>query len=304
MALQRFDETRQIARQAQAQKLDPADIHINLYQMAFVENDSAAMAEEQKWFEGKSDYESSALSVASDIEVYGGRVGRGRELNKQAVNSAIRTDDKESAAIDLANFAFQQAVFGDAAKARKVAEDAIKLAPASPGVAVEQPLPFAAIGDSARSESLAQDLNKRYPLGTQMQLLWLPTIQAQLALEEKESGRRADRSCSLPPRSSWDWSRSPTTPPACFPSMFAAKPIWRAAKAEAAATEFQKVLDHSGIVGTCWTGALARLGLARAESLQARTSTAPTPMPLASGRSPPTKTSSRSGKTPTPTSSS
>ena len=39
----------------------------------------------------------------------------------------------------------------------------------------------------------------------------------------------------------------------------------------AAAAEFQKILDHSGIVWSCWTGALAHLGVARANALQART---------------------------------
>jgi eukaryotic-like serine/threonine-protein kinase len=38
------------------------------------------------------------------------------------------------------------------------------------------------------------------------------------------------------------------------------------------AAEFQKILDHSGIVWNCWTGALARLGVARANALQSRTS--------------------------------
>jgi eukaryotic-like serine/threonine-protein kinase len=271
MALQQFDETRQIARQAQAQKFDPADIHISLYQMAFVENDSAAMAEEQKWFAGKSDDESSALSVASDIEVYGGRVGRGRELNQQAVNSAVRADDKESAAIDLANLAFQEAVFGDAAEARKAAEDALKLAPASPGVAVGAALAFAAIGDSPRAESLAQDLNKRYPLGTQMQLLWLPTIQAQLALSRKNP---AAALTALDPASAIELGLVPfSNNTSClFPVYVRGEAYLASGQGRAAAVEFQRVLDHTGIVGTCWTGALARLGLARAESLQAETS--------------------------------
>ena len=61
----------------------------------------------------------------------------------------------------------------------------LKLAPASQGVEVEAALALAMAGDSARAESLAQDLNKRFPLDTQMQSLWLPAIQAQLALNRK-----------------------------------------------------------------------------------------------------------------------
>jgi hypothetical protein len=40
----------------------------------------------------------------------------------------------------------------------------------------------------------------------------------------------------------------------------------------AAAAEFQKILDHSGIMWNCWTGALARLGVARADAREARSS--------------------------------
>src|ERR1700688_1093019 len=45
-----------------------------------------------------------------------------------------------------------------------------------------------------------------------------------------------------------------------------------AGQGKAASAEFQKILDHSGIVWNCWTGALARLGVARANALQAKTS--------------------------------
>jgi len=70
----------------------------------------------------------------------------------------------------------------------------------------------------------------------------------------------------------------------------------------AAAAEIQKILYHSRIVWNCWTGALAHLGVARSNALQAKTSQAPMLMLRALGRSPPTKISSHSGKTPTPTS--
>jgi hypothetical protein len=77
-----------------------------------------------------------------------------------------------------------------------------------------------------------------------------------------------------------------------------------AGQGSAAAAEFQKILDHSGIVWNCWTGALAHLGVARANALQVENVATGErmPMPPASARSPPTKISSPSGKTPIPTS--
>jgi len=67
-----------------------------------------------------------------------------------------------------------------------------------------------------------------------------------------------------------------------------------------AAAEFQKILDHSGMVWNCWTGALARLGVARGNALELSTSQGADA--AASVRSPPTKIFSRFGKTPIPTS--
>jgi serine/threonine protein kinase/tetratricopeptide (TPR) repeat protein len=94
MALQRFDETRQIIHQAQAQKVDSAEFHVTLYQLAFLGADSVAMAEEQKWLAGKPEYKNWVFSLASDTEAYVGHVSKARELNQQAVDSAIGTDER------------------------------------------------------------------------------------------------------------------------------------------------------------------------------------------------------------------
>ena len=75
------------------------------------------------------------------------------------------------------------------AEARQSAAEALRLAPASHGVESEAALAFAMVGDTARAESLAQDLGKRFPLDTQMQSLWLPAIQAQLALDGDKKNR-------------------------------------------------------------------------------------------------------------------
>jgi eukaryotic-like serine/threonine-protein kinase len=182
--LQRFDETRQVIHEAQAQKQDNFVLRNALYALAFIGADSAAMAHEQQWYAGKPE-EDFGLALASDTEAYGGYLGKARELTKRAVDSAIRTDSKENGAIWQANAALEQAAYGNSAEARQSATEALNLAPASQGVEVEAALAFAMAGDPARAESLAQDLAKRYPLDTQVQVLWLPAIQAQLALNKE-----------------------------------------------------------------------------------------------------------------------
>ena len=185
LSLQRFDEMRQIIHEAQARKLDDFILHNQLYALAFLGADSAGMAEQQQWFAGKPEYENFGLALASDTEAYKGHLGKAQELTKRAVDSAIRADNKESGAIWQANAALQQAAYGKSTEARQSAAKALKLAPASQGVGVEAALAFAIAGDTARAESLAQDLGKRFPLDTQMQSLWLPAIRAQVALDKK-----------------------------------------------------------------------------------------------------------------------
>jgi eukaryotic-like serine/threonine-protein kinase len=272
LALQRFDETRQAIHDGQGQKLDNFILHNALYALAFLGADSAAIAEEQQWFAGKPDYESFGLALASDTEAYAGHLRKARELTKRAVDSAIRADSKENGAIWQALAAQREAVYGNPAEARQSAAEALKLSPASQGVGVEAALAFAIAGDTAKAESLAQDLGKRFPLDTQMQSLWLPAIQAQLALNKKNpaSALTALQAATSP-------AELGTVSFVCnlsclYPTYIRGQAYLAAGQGKEAAAEFQKIIDHSGIVWNCWTGALAHLGVARANALQARTS--------------------------------
>jgi len=117
--------------------------------------------------------ENDGLSLASDTDAYAGHLGKARQLTKRSVDSAIRADSKETGAIWQENTALREAAFGNVTDAKQAAAEGLKLVPASQGVEVEAALAFAMAGDTARAESLAQDLNKRFPLDTQMQSLFL-----------------------------------------------------------------------------------------------------------------------------------
>jgi tetratricopeptide (TPR) repeat protein len=273
LALQRFDETRQIIHETHVRKWEDYLLHNALYSLAFLGVDPAAMAEQQHWFAGKPDYENFGLALASDTEAYSGHLVKARELTKRAVDSAIRADNKENGAIWQANAALREATFGSVLKARQSAAEALKLAPVSQGVGVEAALAFAMAGDTARAESLAHELGKRYPLDTQMQSLWLPVIQAQLALDKKNPSSALS---NLQPASAIELGQiSFVNNISCLYHVYVRGEAYLAAgQGSAAALEFQKILDHSGIVWNCWTGALAHLGVARANALQTSTSQA------------------------------
>ncbi len=271
VALQRFDDARQMIRETQARKMDNDNLHTSLYALAFLSSDLAAMAEQQQWYAGKPDYENEGLALTSDTEAYGGHVGKARGLTKRAVDSALRADNKEGGAIWETNAALEQASYGIPAEARQLAEEALKLAPTSPGAESEAGLAFAMVGDSARAESIAQDLGRRYPLDTQMQSLWLPAIQGQLALDKKNP---ASALTILQAPSPVEFGSIPflNNISCLYPTYVRGEAYLAAGQGTAAAAEFQKILDHSGIVWNCWTGALAHLGVARANALESRTS--------------------------------
>ena len=268
LALQRFDEARQILQEAQTRKLDNYILRNALYALAFLRADSAAMAEQEQWYAAAPDYETFGLALESDTNGYGGHLGKARQLTKRAVDAAIRTDSKEAGALWQANAALEQAAYGNPTEARQTAAEALKLAPTSPGVESEAALAFAMAGDTARAESMAQDLGKRFPLDTQMQSLWLPPIQAQLALDKKNPASALN---VLQVASPIELGQIVFVAniSCLYPTYVRGQAYLAAGQGSAAAAEFQRILDHSGIVWNCWTGALAHLGVARANALQA-----------------------------------
>ena len=272
MAVQRFDDARQTIQQAHTRKLETVVLRNALYGMAFLKADSSAMVEEQKWFGDHADFENYGLALAADSEAYAGHVGKARDLTKRAVESAIHADSKESAAIWRENAAIWEAVFGNGAQARQTAADGLKLFPTSQGVDVEAALAYAMAGDTVRAESLAQDLNKRYPLDTQLHSLWLPAIRGRAALDRKNPAEALHELQPATGAIELGQIQFVNNVSCLYPTYIRGEAHLAAGQGKEAAAEFQKILDHNGLVWNCWTGALAHLGVARANALQAKTS--------------------------------
>ena len=273
LALQRFDEARQTAKAALAQNLDDYILRNELYALAFVGQDTHDMEEQAAWFRSQPDSEHFGLALESDTEAYSGHLSKARDLTKQAIESAVRTDSKENAAIWQENQALREAAFGNLAEARTNAETALKLEPDSQGVQLEGALAFAMAGENARAESLARDLDHRFPLDTQVQSLWLPAIQAQLELNRKDPAAAIDR-LEASTRIDLGQIQFINNISCLYPVYIRGHAYLAAGKGSEAAAEFQKIVDHNGIVWNCWTGAMARLGLARAYALSGETAKA------------------------------
>jgi tetratricopeptide (TPR) repeat protein len=272
LASQRFDDSRKSLQEGLDRKFDSNVLHGALYGLAFLTGSSVGMAEQIQWFAAKPDVENRGLSLASDTEAYIGRLSKARELTRRSVDSAVRADSKENAGVWWENSALREAAFGNFAEARTAAAAGFKLYPASDGVSVEAALAFAMAGDSARAESLAEEIDKVHSLDTQVQSLWLPAIRAQLALNRKNPTAALAALQPASPPIEYGQIAFALNISCLYPTYIRGEANLAAGDGAAAAAEFQKILDHSGLVWNCWTGALAHLGIARANALRSKSS--------------------------------
>jgi eukaryotic-like serine/threonine-protein kinase len=270
LASQRLSEAKQTIQDARNHKLDDSQLHSASYAIAFLEHNSDAMAQELSWLKTNPAAENTGLALASDTEAYAGHLAKARELTEKAIASAIQNDNRENAAIWQAVAAQREAAFGNAAEGDRAAAEALKISPASQPAKSESGLAFAIAGSAARADLLVQELDKAAPLNTQMQELWLPTIRAQAELSRGNplSAVHAFHASAIELGAILFGENLSCL----YPAYVRGEAYLAAGQGSAAGVEFQKILDHDGLVWNCWTGALAHLGIARANVLQANAS--------------------------------
>jgi len=264
--LNRLGEARAIAEEALAKNLDSADLRLYLYQVAFLRHDPEGMARQVSWSLGKPGEESAMLYMEASTAAYSGKLADARDLSQQAVAAAERAGEKEMAAGCEAASAIREALFGNAAETRQHAATTLVLSNGRDAQYVAA-LALALIGDSERSRSLAEDLEKRFPADTIVRFNYLPTLRGQLSLDSPNSAAKALEALALAspyelgvPGSSTFWTN-------LYPSYVRGQALLSSHHGEQAAAEFQKILDWPGVVVNEPMGALAQLGLARSYAL-------------------------------------
>ena len=263
LSLNRLEETRAAAEEAQAKKVDTPVVHFVLYQLAFLKNDAEGMAQQVAWATGKPGVEDSLLATEADTAAYSGQLGKARELSPRAVASAQHAEEKETAASYEASAALREALFGYPAEARQRVAAALELSTGR-DVQYAAALALALIGDAARAQALTDVLSKRYPEDTIVQFMELPNLHAQLALSHNDAPKAIAALQAAEPYELGD----------LYPVYVRGEAYLAAHEGSKAAGEFQKILDHRGIVVNEPIGALAHLGLARAHILQGDTAKA------------------------------
>ncbi len=260
--LNHFDEARQVYQETIAHKLDDDTLHEVLYGIEFVARNPKGMAEQAAWFEGRPELQNEILALEADTEAYYGHVAKARELTRHAIEAALRSDNKESAAVWQLESAWREILFGNLDEAKREASAGLALAPESRDAQQLAALVLAGAGDLAKARALTEELAKRYPLHAVVQSYWLPTIQGQLALTAKDpAGAIAKLNNAAGMEYGLLVSNANTS---CLYSIYLRGEAYLASGQEGAVPEFQKIIDHSGLVSNCVTGALAHLELGRA----------------------------------------
>jgi eukaryotic-like serine/threonine-protein kinase len=264
VSLNHLDEAEAVFKQAEERNLESADLLDGRYQVAFLRDDVSEMERLVANAAGKPGTEDVLLADQADTEAYHGRLGKGRELARRAMESAANNDTKETAAGYKAESALIEAYFGDTQRARADADVAIKLA-TNRYVQGNTALALALAGDTSRAEKLADGLDKSFPLNTSVRRYWLPTIRAAVALERKNADKTIELiQVTAPYELGWYGKTG-------SPIYMRGQAYLMLHNGSTAAAEFQKFLDHPGVVRNFPLGALAHLGLARAYALQGDT---------------------------------
>jgi tetratricopeptide (TPR) repeat protein len=257
--LGRLDDARALLQQAQTNQVDGFAIRGDLYSLAFLRGDAAEMGRQVAWAAGRPGEEDGMLSTQSDTEAYYGRLTRARDFSRRAVDAAVRNDSKETGALWQANAALREAEFGNAAAAKQRVDAALALAPGR-DVKLLAAMTLARAGDIARAKAIVEQLEKSEATNTMMKIYWLPTIRAAIDLN---SGSPSQAVIDLEAASPYELG-GPLPIGGLYPVYVRGQAYLAAHNGAAAAGEFQKILDHSGIVLNLPLGALAHLQLGRA----------------------------------------
>jgi tetratricopeptide (TPR) repeat protein len=268
--LNRLDEAEAVYRQALERKIEGPYLLINLYSLAFLKGDSATMAQSVTDAVGKPGIEDLLLAAQADTEAWHGRLARAHGFTQQAMEAALRNEAKETAAAYQALAALREVEAGERKQAITDAQDAIKLGP-NRDVRAMTALAMARAGKVMAAEKEAAELNSAFPLDTLVQRYWLPTIRAAVDLDRKEANKAIDE---LTVASSLDLAEPAGVTIYLCPTYLRGQAYLMLRDGSAARTEFQKFIDHYGLVGNFPWGALSRLGMGRAYALQGDTAKA------------------------------
>lgn len=259
--LNRLGEAKDVYRLALSMGLDYPLLHAARYGVAFLESDSAEMARQLSWGSSKPSDDISLKTLEVDSEAFYGSFRRANSLSSLAVDSAIRTGERDQAARLQAFKAFREAAVGSTATARRDANAALKLSTFSfvKGLAG---VTLAIAGDTPGAEKIAQSLEANSPDDTMLRGFWLPSIRAAMELQRKNAKKSVEILQVAEP-----FERGEHVP--LLPAYLRGEAYLALGRGEEASKEFQKLIDDRALLQNSTIGSLANLALAEACAMEA-----------------------------------
>jgi len=233
---------------------DPV-VHGLLYDIHFLEHDTAGMQQDVAWHMSKPDWKDSALHRETKTAAYGGHLAQSFDLMRRAIDAAKAADRKEVASLYIADEAVYQALAGNMVAATRLTKEALALA-RDKNIDATAALAFALVGDAANSDQLVEELSRQYAKYAPSQLGVLPEIRAAAIFSRDPRKALEILAVTLP----YEFGPEPQL----YPAYFRGYAYIALKQGPTAVTEFQKIVDHPGIIVNDIIGSLAHLGLARA----------------------------------------
>ncbi len=255
-------EANAVAAQAMAQNLDSSALRLYLYDAACLQQNSGGMQKQLTWASGEPEVEDDFLNNQANNLASSEQLARARELTSRTANAAMRADEKETAAGYELDEALREAEFGNDTEARRNAETALSLArdrDTEYGAAVA----LALSGAADRAQSLANQIDKDFPDDTVVQYLYLPTIRGAIALRQRDPGRSLQVLEAARPYETG-------LAVGLLPAYVRGLAYLQAKDCEKAESEFQKIIDHPGVVVNAPIGTLALLQMGRAYLIEGK----------------------------------
>jgi serine/threonine protein kinase/tetratricopeptide (TPR) repeat protein len=261
----KWAEAHATAAEAQARNLDSPTLRLYLYQLAFADGDATAMASHAAAVAGKPGIDDQVLENESLTAAYYGHLQKARDLSAHAVESAKAAGQAETAASYAALGALLEALLGNLSEAKGGAISAMAL---SGGVNVEYvaAVALAIAGDTARAQSCAAGIAKQAPEDTIVNFHYVPAIRAQIALRKNAPEKAIEALHAVTPYE-LGLPSAGLLNTNLLPVYIRGQAYLAVGQGSEAAGEFQKIIDHRGVVLNGLVGALAHVGLARAHLL-------------------------------------
>jgi DNA-binding winged helix-turn-helix (wHTH) protein len=271
MALERLDEAENTLRRASARKLEIPDYFVLRYVIAFLKGDKVGMelevAQARREPRGTDDWMSNSQGFVS---AYSGHLEAARKQSGLAADLARKTERRDTQALYEADAAVREALFGNVSTARQTALEALALSQ-SRDVAFGASFALALSGDSSRSQGVTEELSRRLPEDTRVQFTYAPTLRALVELNHRQPSKAVELLQTTIPYELGSANTGGSEFLLGAGNLYSAYVrglAYLAAHRDAeAAGEFQKILDHRGIVISDPIGALAHLQLGRAYAL-------------------------------------